>query len=704
MEKPPQNSPESPHKYSREYLLGAISNAADSGDLEELLGAIEKIGEEGITAEASAGVKKTITKEELINIAQNPTADISDLPPILNIFIREFRNKSVENVNLTEDEANQPPVDLSLEEEGGSGEFLGKKVQWNSGGTDMLEKNGKTVTGISPDGKFVFVEGSNAGIPTEEISIVQEKEEKNVDDEQNEGFATTEGGWARSEKIERIEKKETTPEKILEAIDKSEKNTEEKSKTMGLLDFYRWTGERIKKLPTKTKLAIGLGFAGLAIASGGASVAIGGAAIWRAISSAGMFVTAEEALRYSYEKEGKERSKVVAGIHTAEAFIFSVLVGGGATGQAAHNIFEYFNPPTNPLSVTNETENAKKIAKAKISGGDAPTGLRAFDEGVAKNLTEEYEIPKDQLTSSTLEKNDYQNSLSSRNYSVEKGDNLYKIIKNQFPEVQGLSGGKQTNAIENILAEIKKDPTLYGIKSGDVNKLAIGENIDVEKIKEILENKTIGGKNIIDHAEGLSKGAVDKIESWEPPTVGIPHETATPMNSSSSLGWENFAHEEKATPEKEIGGAFAEQEITTPDNLAQKNIAPNEEFYTKVVKYFDNPEKASLDGFNRLDLAALEDAREIMKVRLDGALGKPGFLGIGGTSGANSETWLKWKDHSMADLFKEKNPTEDVIKLQNLIEKISKESELIPSHTAKIETLMKEFSFYLTKNSKNIIT
>jgi hypothetical protein len=101
--------------------------------------------------------------------------------------------------------------------------------------------------------------------------------------------------------------------------------------------------------------------------------------------------------------------------------------------------------------------------------------------------------------------------------TVVSGDTMYSILENEFNISEHLpEEGRQYNAIENILAQIKANPAEYGITSGDVNNLAVGDTIDIKKIAEIVANHKIAGEGIFEHAKGLPAAVVSGIENYMP--------------------------------------------------------------------------------------------------------------------------------------------------------------------------------------------
>jgi hypothetical protein len=101
--------------------------------------------------------------------------------------------------------------------------------------------------------------------------------------------------------------------------------------------------------------------------------------------------------------------------------------------------------------------------------------------------------------------------------TVESGDTMYSILEDEFNISDKLTEeGRQYNAIENILAQIKANPAEYGIVSGDVNNLNVGDKINIEKIADIVANHKIAGQGIFEHAQGLPPAVVTGIENYMP--------------------------------------------------------------------------------------------------------------------------------------------------------------------------------------------
>ncbi|MEK7453245.1 MAG: hypothetical protein AAB614_03355, partial [Patescibacteria group bacterium] len=103
-------------------------------------------------------------------------------------------------------------------------------------------------------------------------------------------------------------------------------------------------------------------------------------------------------------------------------------------------------------------------------------------------------------------------------YNAKSGDNLWKII-GKMDELKGLEGGQKSNAIANIIEAIKKDPeTLKALgfdSPKDLDNLKVGQEMDLGKIKDILNTVEIKNEHIVEHAQHLDKATIDNIEANE---------------------------------------------------------------------------------------------------------------------------------------------------------------------------------------------
>ena len=502
-----------------------------------------------------------------------------------------------------------------------------------------------------------------------------------------------------------------------EAIAEEFKKLKEEGKIIETgLEIWRGVGEWYNKQPTKTKLAVSLGLTAAALGSGalamgaGAAVFAGLAGTARVIGSAGTFVFIEKALHIAHAaKTGKERDTGWAEKRqVAEAFIFSILLGGGFASLAGHNIASgrlmdalgFAGGKTN-IAAEAIKETIKTAPINSASDVDKPTGLRAFD-----NAFGDHTIPLEQVTSDELEKGDYQNIPDKTpigetvpEYSVKSGDNLYKIIRENFSEVKDLPAGKQENAIENILAKISKDPASYGIKGGNINALKIGDSINLEKIHEIIETHKIGEQGIVEHAQGLSDETVERIKNYKSPTDGI--KTGVLEQGKVDI----FAEVRDVQIEK--GGEdiiLSEPKAIVGDENNIYRGAESTASGEMLAKHFEtSPE--SLKGVLRgPDIVAIEDARNMLAIKLDTTFGQKGFFGFGATSGEKSADWLAFKGKTIGELLTNKSPSESVLKVRNFVGELGGASGQIARRSETVEDFVKRALIGIVRTGKQITT
>jgi len=459
-----------------------------------------------------------------------------------------------------------------------------------------------------------------------------------------------------------------TPEAITptpEQQDKIEKNLsvleklggvwEKKGELLKIAEPVKSFGKYLNEHP-KTRLGIGLGFGAMAIATGGATLLASGA--WRAASSVGTFVAIEEWLRRDYEKAtGEERTKTRAVFHTGAALAIAVFFGSGLASQTAQNVFGLFGGE--------EIKTIKDGVRQSVSG---IIGGEQTTEAAQTVAPEAAALPE---------------------YAVEKGDNLYKILRANFSGIGELDGGKQTNAIENILKEIRKNPAEYGISSGDADSLATGDKINIQKIAEILSEKKIGGEGIMEHAQNLSEETVKNIESYVPPPqeLGeleeIPPETEpTPQHIR-----ENWAD---ITPEKL---EQMKQEYDAPGNATLEEISQ-----MNAISHFENPEAvANMASIDPADKETLNIARESFYRNLDDLYGESSWFGFSKIAGVNSEAWQMLKNQSVVSIMDVENAEGNVAKLQGWMENLIRDANIRPEGLETADNFVKRALFAVSK-------
>ena len=93
-------------------------------------------------------------------------------------------------------------------------------------------------------------------------------------------------------------------------------------------------------------------------------------------------------------------------------------------------------------------------------------------------------------------------------FVITKGSTLLSVISDTkfFPELAGLTDAQRTNAVANIINEIKNHPEkLAKLGLPDNLWLTTGKSLDLSVIHKIIVNSTINGESIIAHAKNIIK-------------------------------------------------------------------------------------------------------------------------------------------------------------------------------------------------------
>ncbi|MEK7558446.1 MAG: hypothetical protein AAB507_01305 [Patescibacteria group bacterium] len=475
-------------------------------------------------------------------------------------------------------------------------------------------------------------------------------------------------------------------EKRGEALEKEASLLEKTGKIgRGMLEKWRGVGEWYNKQPTKIKLAVSLGLTAAALGSG--ALAIGaGAAIFgglagtaRLIGSAGTFVFIEKILHTAHaQKTGKERDTGwTEKRQVAEAFIFSVLLGGGFASLAGHNIA------------------SGRLMEALGFGGGKTSIVTEMVREAPRPITKPsgtYVTPEQMPAGATLPE-----------YTAVKDDNLYKIIRGNFSDIKNLPAGQQENAIENILAQIRKDPESFGIKGDNINALKAGDIINIQKISEIIESHQIGGQSIVEHAEGLSPETVEHIKGWvspDKPSLG----SFDGGVHTVDLATFNEAGQETVTDAPvEKGGedvVLSEPKVFPETPREIKSVVSGE----ILVKHFDTPSEKLEGVLSRHDMIIVEDARQMLRIKLDDAFGSKGFFGFGAVPGEKSAEWFALKGKTIGELVLDKSPNEASIKVQNFVGGLAGESGQMARKSESVQDFVKRAMLIITKAGNEKIT
>lgn len=240
--------------------------------------------------------------------------------------------------------------------------------------------------------------------------------------------------------------------------------------------------------------------------------------------------------------------------------------------------------------------------------------------------------------------------------------------------------------------------------------MAVGDKINLEEIGKVLKETKVGGESILEHAKGLSGEAVSRIEAYVPPGAPAAAEAAAQAGTEGNAtpGWEGQGEGAPRAPGPGDPNYVPPESFEDSPGNVSDTLASTErheqllqkDWYAAVAKAFDNPKAVEEIGFSGADAAALNDARGILRMRLDEAFGRSGFLGLGGAHGADSEIWKTWKGRSLVEIFSPKVPSPEELKLRDLIQKLSEEARLPLAPNAKIEDFVKIGAFALVRRGQ----
>lgn len=418
----------------------------------------------------------------------------------------------------------------------------------------------------------------------------------------------------------------------------------ERAKKIGerAFEFYKKIGDEYNKLPLKTKILVSLGLTVATFTIGGVAVTAASTGV-KIAAATGLSLTLERALAASYsENTGKERTGLRKFAHMSEATAAAFLITffgaeavkniGEAGGVAIDKIKSIFNlDSTQTVSTSIDAQNAgeaQKLAEniAKQNLEEATAGgqseAQKLAENAAKNNLEEITKVSEKISS----------------YTVASGDNLTKIIQEKILANSGLTGHQLNNATENILAAMKSDPASFGVKSGNLDLINVGDNIDIEKIKGLANSIKINGLGLFENTSKLnaelpnyiSKDAATEIVSK------ISEKNLTDGNVNSLNTWsgegENVATSESV--EKIADEKIVESNITTQSEM-------------RTVSTSNNIDQNSRVNSELVEQANFKAELELKKV-IEDTYGRKGFFGFLKSDGM--EIWNNIKNTPVSEL------------------------------------------------------
>lgn len=323
-------------------------------------------------------------------------------------------------------------------------------------------------------------------------------------------YAEKEGGSKYVKKMG-----EQTPEelekikKLKESLENQEKQIEKDAEEKGYLDTIRKIGENYKKARLTYKGALALAI--LAGVSSGGAAALLGASVGIAMrigGGAAAFVGVEALLekkRQEKERWWNKNPKIMAAL---SAGIMSGAIGKMASATGADEWLSH---------VWGKAFGGAEVAQSALERAHGeiipPPAASVLSPDVKMALEQAHETilpPEAPLGAVEIAKAASVVATEAA-HTVVSGENLHNIIGG-MKELSELEGGRRENAIANIIAHLQKNPAEYGIASGDVNRLAIGDHINMEKIHSVIAETKIGGEGIVEHAKHLADETITKAE------------------------------------------------------------------------------------------------------------------------------------------------------------------------------------------------
>lgn len=431
---------------------------------------------------------------------------------------------------------------------------IGKKIE--EGINDVVSGKEKSVT-IELDEKSAYLTALNYRIAKETDPMVKVRlEQEKVAAEKKESRISASGSALSKikEKLtdpsltnaerEALEKRRDTLEKINGKLETQRQKLDRGFVERGLSFFRDNVAERWRKGSWKTKVAVGLGLGAAGIAAsvsapallgvlGVAGVALrglGGYNLYQGTKQRDIVKLAEAVQKATAEGKDteatiKEADKIITenswnkkGLFFAGLMSIALPEFLKHTEMGQNLVHGMVDKVTGAYDYVTGTAPGVPVATADpfAPGTKVGTGSALAPEGVKPDAV----VPGGTPATAVVTPGG-NTGLEGLGYTgdgmVRPGDNMYKIIERSFHISDHVATkGGQYNAIENILAKIKADPTAYGIKSGDVNMLQPGEQINLAKIQEVLATTKIGTESIYDHANKLPAAVVKGIEEYMP--------------------------------------------------------------------------------------------------------------------------------------------------------------------------------------------
>lgn len=229
--------------------------------------------------------------------------------------------------------------------------------------------------------------------------------------------------------------------------------------------------------------------------------------------------------------------------------------------------------------------------------------------------------------------------------TVERGDTTWDFIEERLEsneKFQSLDDGQKDYVIDTFKDELEKlssdeVKTQLGISSGDIDELAIGDKVNVDRLMGASDDWA----QAFEGAERLTPEEIQHIEEYV--HTGNVAEVATPEVAPAGPGaavQDIVGHEELVTPAEPLPqGGLQTIEVGPPADAAAVEVAAQEAAQGGVPVHeaiAAAPERALSDWEQWKDVAAYNSLVDRI-------------YDIYGPEGANSSEWQQWKD---IDAFK----------------------------------------------------
>ena len=201
--------------------------------------------------------------------------------------------------------------------------------------------------------------------------------------------------------------------------------------------------------------------------------------------------------------------------------IFATLAGAFLTGASVRSALTDTNVAAilDKVGLKNPESVNEMTATEKASGGEkAESQNDLFSKPEKTPVLEKQNTSSDFIAESENETFSGTKKDFSETYSVQKGDSLWSVLKENFlsqysqqnpnlaERINSLNEAQKNNLVANIISLLKKE-------GFDVESLEAGETLDFQKFADILENTKIKGFNsLLERAEALSPEEISNIE------------------------------------------------------------------------------------------------------------------------------------------------------------------------------------------------